>query len=306
MRITFLGTESLGVRGMCCLVEISNRSILIDPGVALGFLRKGLHPHPCQVAVCAGVRDRILSVLGHATDIVISHYHGDHLPLAHPTPYQIPLEAVPHLSGIRFWCKGTEGLSSQSVQRHDDFEEYIGTTLPDAEGLNDGTIHCSHPVPHGPRSSPFGSVMMTRIVDDHTVFIHASDIQLLDDETIATIFGWHPTILFVSGPAIYLSQLSHEDRKNAWNNAMFLGESVPVMIVDHHLLRSEEGWKWLLQLKKASPNRVLCAAEFMGKKPLLLEARREELYSRMPVPFGWHERYSRGEIGTEGYEQVPF
>jgi hypothetical protein len=39
----------------------------------------------------------------------------------------------------------------------------------------------------------------------------------------------------------------------------------------------------------------------MGRKPLLLEAWREELYERMPVPEGWHEAYAQGEVGVEEF-----
>jgi hypothetical protein len=46
-------------------------------------------------------------------------------------------------------------------------------------------------------------------------------------------------------------------------------------------------------------NRVLCAAEFMGKEPELLEAQRKILYEKLPVPFGWHEAYAKGKVGFE-------
>jgi predicted metallo-beta-lactamase superfamily hydrolase len=50
MQIEILGTESLGVRGLCCAVRTKGRKVVIDPGVALGFRRHGLLPHPVQVA----------------------------------------------------------------------------------------------------------------------------------------------------------------------------------------------------------------------------------------------------------------
>ena len=49
MDIDILGTESLGVRGMACRVRTATRSVVIDPGVALGALRHGLRPHPVEV-----------------------------------------------------------------------------------------------------------------------------------------------------------------------------------------------------------------------------------------------------------------
>jgi len=61
MEIAIIGTESLGVRSLSCVVSAAGRRILIDPGVALGYMRNGRLPHPRQVAVGAAVRERILA-----------------------------------------------------------------------------------------------------------------------------------------------------------------------------------------------------------------------------------------------------
>lgn len=50
MHIQILGAESLGVRGLSCVVEVKGK-IVIDPGLALGYQRYRLPPHPAQVAV---------------------------------------------------------------------------------------------------------------------------------------------------------------------------------------------------------------------------------------------------------------
>jgi hypothetical protein len=73
MHIEIIGTESLGVRGLSCKIETKERKILIDPGIALGYNRYGLLPHPFQVAVGRVIRERIISALRSATDVVISH-----------------------------------------------------------------------------------------------------------------------------------------------------------------------------------------------------------------------------------------
>lgn len=44
-------------------------------------------------------------------------------------------------------------------------------------------------------------------------------------------------------------------------------------IIDHHLLRSEEGMQWLGESKRSPGGKVLCAAEYMRRHPALLDDR---------------------------------
>ena len=81
-----------------------------------------------------------------------------------------------------------------------------------------------------------------------------------------------------------------------------LARHVDTLILDHHLLRCEEGLAWLGRLSFETGHRVICAADFMERPRRLLEARREQLYKEMPVPPGWHEAYARGDADTHCYE----
>ncbi len=78
MAVEIISAESVGVRSLCCAVETGTRRIVIDPGVALGYLRYGLTPHPCELALAARARKRIVAALEQASDVVFSHMHGDH------------------------------------------------------------------------------------------------------------------------------------------------------------------------------------------------------------------------------------
>ncbi|HPE63630.1 MAG TPA: hypothetical protein PLQ49_05940 [Methanothrix sp.] len=304
MKIEVLGTESLGVRGLSCLVETDGMTIVIDPGVALGYLRRGKLPHPCQVAVGAEVREKIVRALGRATDVVISHYHGDHIPLADANPYQLSLSRVPPLDGARLWCKGPGGLSDLAARRRIDLSRFAGRILPNSEEGSDGCLRFSPAVPHGTRGSRLGTVMMTRIQEGDEVFVHASDIQLLDGEAISIILGWKPTVVLASGPPLYLPHLDPPSRDAALKNGETLARNVETLILDHHLLRSVSGYRWMERLSETTGGRVVCAAEFMGRKPLLLEAERDRLYAEMPVPRGWHDGYANGERSLEGYRDL--
>lgn len=301
MQIEILGCESFGARSLACVVNTDERKILIDPGVALARLRSGLPPHPVEVAAASRIRRKILLSLEGATDIVISHYHGDHMPMKAEDPYQLPMEALPSLEGVSFWCKGPEKISGLSAKRRHELSDFLGFSLPSSEGKNSGSIDFSSPVPHGTRDKGFGTVMMTRICEGNEVFVYTSDIQLLDREAVLMVLAWKPTIVYASGPPLYLSHRIPGVEKEALENALLLARDVNTLILDHHLLRSFEGYNWLKELAEKVENRVLCAAEFMGKEPELLEAQRKILYEKMPVPSGWHEAYAKGEAGFEGY-----
>jgi len=72
----------------------------------------------------------------------------------------------------------------------------------------------SLPVPHGERGERGGMVMMTRIEEGKEVFVHASDIQLLDEGAVSGILAWQPTIVLASGPPLILATAFTETTQN--------------------------------------------------------------------------------------------
>jgi len=181
------------VRGLSCEVQVKDHKVLIDPGVALGYRRHGLLPHPAQVAVGEQVHRKIVTALQEATDVVLSHFHGDHIPLPDANPYQLNAHQVaPLFRTIRVWSKGPDGLSHHMASRREALIEILGRNLPNAEGQQDDPLRFSLPVIHGDPLTNRGTVMMTRIEDEDCVFVHASDIQLLDGEAVALILAWRP------------------------------------------------------------------------------------------------------------------
>jgi predicted metallo-beta-lactamase superfamily hydrolase len=285
-------------------VELKNRKIVIDPGLALGYLRRGLLPHPAQVAVGEVVRSEILAELMEATDIVMSHFHGDHVPLPDANPYQLNVHSIGPLDReIRLWTKGIGGLSQRMKKRRALICTALQRDLPNAEEHRDGMLTFSGSVSHGIPSSRLGTVMMTRIRGPGTVFVHASDMQLFDDRAVTLILNWQPDIVLVAGPPIYRSQHLRKETEKAWKNALHLANHVHTLILDHHLLRCEEGLAWLDRLSSETGQDVICAADFMERPRCLLEARRVQLYEELPVPDDWHEAYANGKANTEGYRQ---
>jgi predicted metallo-beta-lactamase superfamily hydrolase len=302
MNIEIIGAESMGVRSLCCLVTLPDRRIVIDPGVSLGYVRQGLLPHPVQIAAGRRVRGRILQVLETATDVVFSHFHGDHIPLRGANPYQLAIEALPScFRELHCWSKSDDGLSSDMSKRFQDLAGLMGANLQIAEGRSAGPLSFSRAVPHGAVTSSMGTLMMTRIETDGRVFVHASDIQLLDDDTVDRIIDWRPDIMLAAGPPLYLDRLNRTERERARNNAVRLAQGIDVVILDHHLMRSKEGAVWLDELSAAVGKKVYCAADYMGRPRRLLEAERSQLYGEMPVPRGWHDNYARGRVEIAEY-----
>ena len=297
MQIEILGTESLGVRGLCTVVRTKDRNMIIDPGVALGFRRHGLMPHPVQVIASEKTKELIIKALQDTTDIVISHYHGDHIPLVDANPYQLSVERVAKLCRRpRFWTKGTKDLSYNQVRRAKALANSIGRTLTIAEGRSDGPLTFSSSVPHGERGGREGNVMMTRVEEDGEVFVHASDIQMLNDEAIKQILAWQPNVVLASGPPIYLPSLTLGEQEDALRRTLQLARKVDTLILDHHLMRSRKGEQWLDYVSFLTGHKVVCAADFMGLRRNPLEAERVLWYKKLPIPDGWHRAYAYGEI----------
>jgi predicted metallo-beta-lactamase superfamily hydrolase len=304
MIIKILGAESLGVRGLSCLIELINRKIFIDPGIALGWTRYGLLPHPFQIATGTAIREKIIEELKNASDVIISHFDGDHCPLYNPNPYQLGITDVKNsLSDCRIWAKGTDNCPPVQQKRREELIKTIGKDIQNAEGMKEGPLEFSFPVPHGRQGRGKKTVIMSKIEEKGITFVHASDIQLLNEKTIELIMDWKPDIVLASGPPLYLypPEVLKTQSVVAWKNAMELSKNVDTLIIDHHLLRSVEGIKWLEKLKCYTKNKVYCAADFMTREPIFLEAWRKELYEWLPVSENWHEDYKQGKVNVDHY-----
>lgn len=302
MRLEILAAESLGARGLCCRVQTADRVVVIDPGLALGERRHGLPPHPIQIAVGRAIRWRIVRALQEATDVVFSHYHGDHVPLVDANPYQLAFAQLPPGFGsLRGWGLSPESQTPRSRDRARALMNRMETRFRVAEGIEEGPLRFSPARRHGIGGLPAGSVMLTRVDLGGRVFVHASDIQLLDAGTIDCILDWDPDWVLAAGPPLYRGSTDARQRTGAWHNACRLAAGVRTLILDHHLMRSVEGEEWLEEISLASGRRIFCAADFMGRPRRLLEARRRELYAAMPVRPGWHQGYARGSATVDDF-----
>lgn len=302
MIIRIIGTESLGIRGLSCVVEAGDKKYFIDPGMALGYQRHGLMPHPVQVGVGRIIGKRILNELKDTTDVIISHFHGDHIPLSDANPYQLSLDRVKEIPfPYRIWANSCNDPNGKMKKREDELLVGLNKNLNKALGKIDESLFFFDPVPHGEDNPNTGKVTMTRITHDDLVFVHASDIQFLSEDTITNILESKPDMVFASGPPVYLEDFMRGRYTSAKQNSLKLAEGVKTLILDHHMLRCDEGLAWLDELSAKSGNSVICAADFMGFNRHLLEAWRPKLYEDIPVPGDWHSLYAENKADTEEY-----
>ena len=192
-------------------------------------------------------------------------------------------------------------ISANQSYRARALAKRLNRSLTIAEGKVDGPLSFSLPVPHGEKSKRGGEVMMTRIEDESGVFVHASDIQMLNDKAIRRILQWQPNVVLASGPPIYLPALSLEEQEKALLRVLKLARGVDTLILDHHLMRSRKGEQWLDYASSLSGHKIICAADFMKRPRSLLEAERVLWYRKAPVPEGWHEAYTHGEVDVQAY-----
>ncbi len=158
--INIIATESLGVRGLCCSINTADRQIVIDPGIALGYKRNGLLPHPVQIAVDEIIQKRILMTLQSATDIIFTHFHGDHVPLKNANPYQLNFNKIDTiLKDVNIWAKGntkdSPKIEARTLALKNNSQHHVV-----AEGESKKDLSFSTPVDHGEEHSPLGKMII--------------------------------------------------------------------------------------------------------------------------------------------------
>ncbi|MEM2103019.1 MAG: hypothetical protein QXM22_05855 [Candidatus Bathyarchaeia archaeon] len=304
IRILPLAAESLGTRSMCTFVETRDVRILLDAGVSLAPLRFGLPPHPREYAAIVESRGRIAEKASKADVVTISHYHFDH-----------------HTPSFTDWaCNWTSEEIAQKIYENKlvllkNPKTNINTSqrrrgwvfartggkfakkLEIADGktfkFGDTLVRFSAPVFHGSEDSNLGWVLATTIELENERVMFAPDVQgPMYDVTLKTILVEKPQLLIVGGPPLYLGgfRVPEQQIGKGLQNLVRLARTVPLIILEHHFLRTED-WreqaKIVFDAAQKSGHRLMTAAEFLGKKDDLLEAKRKKLYEVEPPGRGF-------------------
>jgi len=283
---------------MCTYVETRDVKILIDPGVALGP-RFRLFPHPEEYSALKDSRQRIREHARMADVLTLSHYHHDHFtPNFTDTTWlaSSAREARDIYHGKTMLVKDARSSTNVSQRRRgwifQSFCRKIQAEIIVADGKSfdygETKVRFSPALPHGEDSTELGSVLATVIESGSEKFIHASDIQGPISETaLQFILSERPSAVIVGGPPTYLVgyKASEDSMKRGMSNLAMIAKKVPLVVVDHHLLRAQESLQELSVISaevKPLGGSIMTAAEYIGEQPRLLEANRRKLYEENP------------------------
>jgi len=297
-RVVPIGFESFGVRSMCTFVETPDVRVLIDAGVALGP-RFGKSPHPREYVARDQCRARIREFAAKSDVIVVSHYHNDHhtpnytetvwLGSSAEESEQIYRDKTVLVKDIRNSINFSQRRRGWMFQR---FIKRIGSKCEVADGktfeYGATRIRISQPVPHGSEQSELGWVIMATVESHEQSFMHASDVQgPMSKQTTRLIMKENPSMLVLGGPPAYLEGVKVEKAaigKGMENAAKIVGK-VQTVILEHHLLRSED-WKdrakLVYEVGEEAGHAVMTGSEYVGEPTRLLEAIRPQLYEKEP------------------------
>jgi len=283
VKVRILASDSMGTRSMATLVETDDLKLLIDPGVALGPSRYRLPPHPLEIR---RLEEHWRAVKAHAKKadcLVITHYHYDHHDPEEPGLYRDRTVLVKHpTSKIN---KSQEGRAACFLERISGLPEKVEYSDGKEFSFGGTTVKFSEPVFHG-TNSRLGYVTEVCVREGDSSFLFTSDVEgpSVPDQ-VEFILQEKPRVLFVDGPMTYMLgfRYSNASLRLSLENLIRVMRETPLetLILDHHLLRDLK-WKERMapvyDAGKERGVRIATAAEFMGQRNEMLEARRRELY----------------------------
>ncbi len=273
MKIYPVTSDSLGVRSLSLFIE-SEIKIFIDPSAALGPYRYGLPPKPPEIEALRRYKEEIRKLASNADVLVISHYHYDHYDPDEEF-YKGKLVLAKHWKE-----KINYSQKKRAYVFHEKFANICELRYVDGTEIEIGgvTLKFSKPFPHGNERTRLGFVIMTTVDDGKMRVLHASDVEgPIVEEAAEYIIAENPDIAVIDGPATYFLgyRFSQEDLKRSIANLKRIGENVPTVILDHHLLRD---LKYRERLKDVyEMGNFVTFAEFKGEPINMLEAHRKDL-----------------------------
>jgi predicted metallo-beta-lactamase superfamily hydrolase len=283
MKIEPLAFESLGVRSMATLVSTSDVTAGIDLAASLAPNRFGLPPHRIEKEILSSLLSKIRERASETEVMVVTHYHYDHVNPEQPDLFRDKLVLLKNPRRMinpsqrkraASFLRDIRGLT-KDVRYSDDNSFRFGDT----------TISFSRPVPHGSTASR--GYVVEVCVRESEAFLYSSDVNgPALPEHLDFILEERPKILFLDGPTTYIDTgfVDIEIKRTNQNLRKIMEETeVEQIVLDHHLLRDLDYYKHLSTVHELGEElgiRICSAAEFLNVEPILLEARRRELYGK--------------------------
>lgn len=279
MKVKPLFSDSMGVRSMATVVELSKEKIFIDASAALGPYRYGLPPHSLEIEALMETKMRIAEIARKCEYFVITHYHYDHYD---------PDENF--YEGKKIFAKRIDSNINKSQQNRGKYFKEIFNERADIFYCDDTQheiggykIKFSPPFPHGPEGIKLGYVVMVSI-ERNEKLLYASDVQgPVYEKTKDYIINEMPDLLIMDGPPSYFLgwRFSQENLLKAEENLIEIIEKTDCnLILDHHLLRDLNYRARMKNLYENYDEKIKTFAEWNGKKNNLLEAKRKELWEK--------------------------
>ncbi len=289
MRVRIIASDSMGVRSLATVVELSGLIIGIDLGASLAPRRYGLPPHELEIKRLEDSRNRALKWLRESHIVIITHYHYDHYMRDHAEEYYGKILLV---KDPKHNINRSQAIRSYVFLKKLGVEERAKVEVADDRVFEPGErvkIEFSPPVWHGEPGSRVGRVLMVRILSEEGSIIFTSDIQgPADPVALEVLRSWRdpqPDLIILGGPPTYFAGFKVPVRavKAGLEGLLEVIRTVSprVLVVDHHLLRDIKYKDYLEEhYNEANKHgiRLLTGAEYMGRPIEQLEARRRELW----------------------------
>ncbi len=286
IRVTPIAADSFGVRSMATFIETSSVRLLIDPSAALAPVRYGLKPHLVEWQRLDESWSKIIEFATSADIIILTHYHYDHHSTHHPEVFKdkrlFIKDPTLNINRSQMWRAAYFLQSVQGLPR--EIKPADGRRLR----IGETTIHFSPAVTHGV-DNKLGYVVEVSVKSGGECVLFTSDVQgPVSEDQVKFILENAPQTLIVDGPPTYLigGSFKEDDLKLAIHLLTKIIRSLvtsglDTVILDHHLLRDlnyREMVKSVYEVGEELDVRLFTAAEFIGRKVDMLEARRNELY----------------------------
>ena len=281
MKVVPLAFDSLGVRSMATFVETDLR-IMIDPGLDLAPLRYGLPPSKMELKRAEELSARINDYAKETDIFIITHYHHDHyFPEANFYQDKVVLLKHPQIDINYNQRKRAKSFLKSFRNKAKRIEYADGKEF----ALSGTKVKFSPPVPHGEALSKSGFVVMCSISHEGEKFVFASDVQGPQvGDSVTWIVEEDPDLLVVSGYPTYLAHVTNPRTFEECNHNLIeilVRTSIKTIILDHHLTRDieyEDKVKPTVKRAQSMGRDITTAAEYLGIKPDLLEAKRKQIH----------------------------